>query len=155
MRNFNSSAELQQVMGGFFQHVVQKGLLENDPVVSKPAKSLNETNLVVHFALKNPDLLIVIDTEEKPIHVSFGSENPKPPTAVFYVSALDGHKFWLGDLNIPNALLRKRVVLKGPVHRLLKILPVARQCFTIYKSYLAANGFTDFQLDKDKGEGEE
>ncbi len=155
MRNFNSSAELQQVMGGFFQHVVQKGLLENDPVVSKPAKSLNETNLVVHFALKNPDLLIVIDTEQKPIHVSFGSENPKPPTAVFYVSALDGHKFWIGDLNIPNALLRKKVVLKGPVHRLLKILPIAKQCFPIYRSYLAANGFADFQLDKDKGEGEE
>ena len=152
MRNFNSSAELQQVLGGFFQHVVQKGLVENDPVVSKPAKSLNDTNLIVHFALKDPNLLIVIDTEQKPIHVSFGNENPKPPTAVFYVSALDGHKFWLGDLNIPNALLRKKVVLKGPVHRLLKILPVARQCFSIYKNYLAVNGYTDFQLDKEKGE---
>ena len=143
------------MLGGFFQHVVQKGLVENDPVVSKPAKALNETNLIVHFALKDPNLLIIIDCEEKPIRVGFGNEITKSPTATFYVSALDGHRFWLGDLNIPNALLRKRVILKGPVHRLLKVLPIARQCFPIYKKYLADNGFTDFQLDKDKGEGED
>ena len=45
--------------------------MENDPVVAKPAKSLNDTNLIVHFALKDPNLLIVIDTEEKPIKISF------------------------------------------------------------------------------------
>ncbi|MBN2078061.1 MAG: hypothetical protein JW838_03790 [Spirochaetes bacterium] len=154
MRNFNSAEELKQVLGGFFQHVVRKGLVEDDPVVGPPARDLNDTNLVVHFAMRDPDLLIIIDCEERPIRVGFGDEIPKTPTATFYVTALDGHRFWLGDLNIPNALLRKRVVLKGPVNRLLKVLPIARRCFPIYRNYLAENGHADFQLDREKGEGE-
>ena len=154
MRNFNSSEELKLVLGGFFQYFA-KAFQDGDPVISKPGKALNDTNLVVHFDLKDPKLLIIIDCDAKPIRIGFGDEILKPPTATFLVSALDGHRFWLGDLNIPNALLRKNVVLKGPVHRLLKVLPIARKCFPIYKKYLADNGFTDFQLDKDKGEGED
>ena len=148
MKEFESAEELQEVLGGFFTDFVER-MKVGDSEVMKPGKALNDTNLIVHFELKNPDLRIVIDCEEKPIKVSFGEENPKSPTAVFYVDAIDGHLFWLGGLNLPNALIKKKVVLKGPVHRLLKVLPIAKTVFPIYGQYLIDKGFEAYRLDKD------
>lgn len=147
MKKFESSEELKEVLGGFFVDFTRR-MKEGDPAVEKPGNQLNATNLVVHFILKDPELKISIDCEEKPIRVGFGNENPKPPTAVFYVSAEDGHKFWLGGLNLPNALIRKKVVLKGPVHRLLKVLPAAKKVFPIYDQYLIDRGYEQFRLGK-------
>lgn len=147
MKKFESTEELKEVLGGFFIDFSRR-MEERDPVVEKPGKELNDTRLVVHFELKDPDLRIIIDCEEEPIQVSFNDENPKQPTAVFYVSAEDGHRFWLGGLNLPNALIKKRVVLKGPVHRMLKVLPAAKTVFPIYDRYLVDHGYDAYRLDE-------
>lgn len=145
MDNFASSEELKNVLGGFFVEFVER-YSEGISEYAKPGKALNDTNLVVHFDLKDPNLLIVIDCEQKPINVSFDGENPKSPTAVFYVSAENGHKFWLGGLNIPNALVKKQVVLKGPVRRLLKVIPITKQVYPLYDRYLVEHGYDRFRL---------
>jgi hypothetical protein len=149
MKEFESAEELQEVLGGFFIDFVER-MKVGDSAVMKPGKALNDTNLIVHFELKNPDLRIVIDCEEKPIEISFGEKNPKLPTAVFYVDAINGHLFWLGGLNLPNALIKKNVVLKGPIHRMLKVLPIAKTVFPLYDQYLVDKGFEAYRLDKDK-----
>lgn len=146
MRDFETSEELRDVLGGFFEYFVER-MKEGDHAFLEPGEALNDTNLVVHFELKDPDLRIVIDCEEKPIAVSFGDDNPKPPVATFYVSADAGHRFWLGGLNLPNALIKKQVVLKGPVHRLLKLLPITKKVYPLYDRYLVEKGYDDFRLD--------
>ena len=143
MKQFESSDELKKVLGGFFLDFVKR-MKEGDPVIAEPGKSLNDLNFVVHLLLSDPPLKIVIDCEEKPMKVSFGDENPKPATATFFVSATNGHRFWLGALNLPNALIKKEVVLKGPVYRMLKVLPAARKAFPIYIKYLKDHGLEDF-----------
>lgn len=151
MKRFESSEQLKKVLGGFFEDF-SKRMQTGDPAVMGPAQDLNATRLVVHFELKDPDLRIVIDCEEKPIHISYGSENPKPPTAVFYVSADAGHRFWLGGLNLPNALLKKQVVLKGPVGRLLKVLPITKKVYPLYDQFLVDHGHDQFRLQSGHAE---
>jgi hypothetical protein len=143
MKEFESSEQLKEVLGDFFVHFVDR-MNAGDPAFKEPGRALNNTGLVVHFVLRDPDLKIVIDCEERPIEVSFGDESPKAPTATFLVSAETGHKFWLGELNLPNALIKKQVVLKGPVARLLKVLPVTKKVYPLYRQYLIDNGFEEF-----------
>lgn len=145
MKKFESSGQLKEVLGGFFEDF-SKRTQQGDPAVIGPGEALNATKLVVHFELRDPDLRIVIDCDETPIHVSYGDENPKAPTAVFYVSAEAGHRFWLGGLNLPNALIRKQVVLKGPVGRLLKVLPITKKVYPLYDQFLLDHGYDEFRL---------
>jgi hypothetical protein len=149
MKQFESSEQLKEVLGGFFLEFVDR-MKAGDPAFVGPGEALNNTNLVVHFDLKDPELLIVIDCEQKPIGVSFGKENPKAPTATFYVSAENGHKFWCGALNLPNALIRKQVILKGPVSRLLRVVPITRRVYPLYLGYLTDHNYQEFIPEKKK-----
>lgn len=146
MKRFESSEQLQEVLGNFFLEFVDR-MNAGDPAFVGPGEALNATGLVVHFDLRDPELRIVIDCDAKPIEVSFGEENPKAPTATFTVSAENGHRFWLGKLNLPNALIKKQVVMKGPTSRLLKVLPITRKVYPLYKGYLVEHGFQEFMPD--------
>jgi hypothetical protein len=143
MQDFESSEQLKEILGGFFIHFVDM-MTAGDPDYAEVGKALNDTGLVVHFVLRDPNLKIVIDCEEKPIVVSFGDESPKAPTASFSLVAENGHKFWLGEFNLPNALVRKQVVMKGPVARMLKVVPITRKVYPLYRQYLIDNGFEEF-----------
>jgi len=143
MKEFESPAQVEEVLGGFFLHFVDR-MKAQDPAFLVPGNALNDTGLIVHFVLRDPDFKIVIDCEARPIEVSFGDENPKAPTATFLVTAENGHRFWLGELNLPNALIKKQVVMKGPVARLLKVLPVTKKVYPLYRQYLLDNGFEEW-----------
>jgi len=56
------------------------------------------------------------------------------------MSADDGHKFWLGELNIPMAMARGKVKVGGPVGKLLRLLPAMQPAFTIYRTFLQERG---------------
>lgn len=143
MQKFETSGQVEEVLGNFFVYFVERMKAE-DPAYLEPGRALNATGLVVHFVLKDPDFKIVIDCEARPIEVSFGDDNPKAPTATFFVSADNGHKFWLGELNLPNALIKKQVVMKGPVARLLKVLPVTKKVYPLYRQYLLDHGLEEW-----------
>lgn len=146
MKQFESSEQVKDVLGNFFLEFVDK-MKAADPAFVGPGKALNATGLVVHFNLRDPELRIVIDCDAKPIEVSFGDENPKAPTATFAVSAENGHRFWCGNLNLPNALIKKQVVMKGPTSRLLRVLPITRKVYPLYKNYLVEHGYEDYLPD--------
>jgi putative sterol carrier protein len=60
-----------------------------------------------------------------------------------FMSADDGHKFWLGELNIPMAMARKKIKIDGSVGVLLKLLPAMQPAFGMYRAYLDERGFKE------------
>ena len=56
------------------------------------------------------------------------------------MSSDDGHKFWLGELNIPMAMARRKVKVEGPVGKLLKLLPAMQPAFAMYRTFLTERG---------------
>jgi putative sterol carrier protein len=60
-----------------------------------------------------------------------------------FMSADDAHKFWLGELNIPMSLARRRVKVEGPIGKLLKMLPALQPAFAKYRTYLEERGMAD------------
>ena len=59
------------------------------------------------------------------------------------MAADDGHKFWLGKLNMTIAMAKGQVKAKGPVSKMMKLLPAMRPAFPRYTDFLKANGRTD------------
>ena len=47
-----------------------------------------------------------------------------------------GNKFWLGHVNLAVAMARGQVRAKGPVPRILKLIPVAKSLYPRYERML-------------------
>jgi putative sterol carrier protein len=59
------------------------------------------------------------------------------------MAADDGHRFWLGKLNMTAAMARGRVRVKGSVPKMLKLMPLAKPLRSRYEKILADEGRSD------------
>jgi hypothetical protein len=59
------------------------------------------------------------------------------------MTADTGNKFWLGKVNLSVAMARGTVRAKGPVPKLLKLIPAAKELFPEYEKMLTENGRDD------------
>jgi hypothetical protein len=53
------------------------------------------------------------------------------------------HRFWLGNVNVTVALARGQIKAKGPVAKILKLVPLTKPIFPRYKAELEAQGRQD------------
>ena len=62
---------------------------------------------------------------------------------VMTMEADTAHKFWLGKINVTVALARGQMKAKGPVAKILKLVPLVKPVFPRYKAQLEAEGRED------------
>ena len=53
------------------------------------------------------------------------------------------HRFWLGKVNVTVALARGQMKAKGPVAKILKLVPLVKPVFPRYRQQLADAGRQD------------
>jgi hypothetical protein len=56
------------------------------------------------------------------------------------------HKFWFGKVNLTRALTRRQVVAKGPIPKILRLLPAIKPTYTLYPKYLDENGYGEYNI---------
>ena len=124
---FKSSEELQKILGGFFN------VLINDKELGP---KFSASKLILRFNYTSPELSITADCSKTPIELKFNDKALKPEVEMT-MSADIAHKFWLGEVNLVMAIARRQMVVKGPIPRVLKLLPVIKPAYKMYKTYLA------------------
>jgi putative sterol carrier protein len=65
------------------------------------------------------------------------------PDVVMSMAADTAHKFWLGQVNVTVAMARGQIKAKGPVAKILKLVPLTKPVFPRYKAQLEKQGRTD------------
>ncbi len=136
MPYFKDSAELQKVLGGFFN-----SLVSNPTIGGK----LKESKLVIQFAYTDPSLKITIDCTQDPVAVLFNDETRKPEVEMS-MKADVAHRFWFGKVNLLAALTRREMVAKGPIPKVLKLLPVIKPAYDLYPKYLEEQGLQNLLI---------
>ena len=53
------------------------------------------------------------------------------------------HRFWLGKVNVTIAIARGQIRTKGPVAKILKLVPLVKPVFPRYRAQLEAAGRAD------------
>jgi hypothetical protein len=53
------------------------------------------------------------------------------------------HRFWLGKVNVTVALARGQISARGPVAKILKLVPLVKPVQARYESQLEAAGRSD------------
>ncbi len=53
------------------------------------------------------------------------------------------HRFWLGKVNLMVALTKGDIKAKGPIPKIMKLLPIIRDAYAIYKDFLKEEGLEE------------
>jgi len=133
---FESSEKFEEVLGGFFR------LVSTTPSI---AEKLLASNLVIRFNYSDPDVVLVIDCSGDEIDIRPGDTDTKAEVEMSMSSDI-AHKFWFGKVNLMAALTRRQMVAKGPVPKILKLLPAIKPSYAIYPQYLEENGYSQYNI---------
>lgn len=132
---FSSQQEAEQVLSEFLEHIT------SDPEL-RPKFVAAATSFRANY--HDPDCFVSLVTTVDPPAVKTGDDAKAEEVDVnMFMSADDGHKFWLGQLNLPMALARKKVRVEGQIPKLLKLLPAMQPAFGMYRTFLKERGMED------------
>ncbi len=144
MSYFKDSQECDQILGGFFRKM-SEGVAGKDPVLLEIQRKMAEMGLIVKFVWREPVLSLTLDFTKDPFGV-YANDETINPTATFTLTADNGHKFWHGQINLAKALTTKTIVARGPIPKILKLLPVIEPLYKKYPAYLKEIGRADLAL---------
>ena len=144
MAVFKDAAEMEEVMGGFFGKV-SKMAAEGDPTMKSVYDALAKIDLIVKFVWKDPVLTLTLYATTDPLDVLV-NDNSRNPVATFTLNGDTAHEFWHGKVNLAKALTTKKIVAKGPIPKILKLMPSIKPLYEAYPQYLNEIGRTDLAL---------
>ena len=134
MAYFKDADEVYATIGKLFQE------LTVDPELSP---KFRKANTIVQYQYRNPESQITVKMiEGEDGNVDCG-ETSMEPEVVMTMDADTAHRFWLGKVNVTVALARGQMKAKGPVAKILKLVPLVKPVFPRYRAMLEEKGRTD------------
>jgi len=131
---FRDEAEVYEYIGGLLQSIVGDEEL---------ATRFQRANTVMQYQYSDPDARItvkLIDGEDP--RVDLGPTELEPEV-VMTMTADVAHRFWLGEVNVTVALARGQMRAKGPVAKILRLVPAVKPVFPRYRAMLEEAGRED------------
>lgn len=107
------------------------------------APKFRKANSIVQFRYRNPESQITVKAIEGQDGQVDCGETSMTPDIVMSMDADTAHKYWLGKVNVTVALARGQMKAKGPVAKILKMVPIAKPVFPMYRRQLEEAGRAD------------
>ena len=134
MAYFKDEQEVYEYIGKLFAN-----LADDDELGPKFRKA----NTIVQYQYRNPESQITVKMlDGQDGQVDLGPTELEPEV-VMTMEADTAHRFWLGKINVTVALARGQMKAKGPVAKILKLVPLVKPVFPRYKAQLEAEGRED------------
>ena len=127
MAYFKDADEVYRYIGRLFEQ-----LAEDEELAPKFRKA----NTIVQYQYRDPESQItvkLIDGENGQVDCGQTSMEPE---VVMTMDADTAHRFWLGKVNVTVALARGQMKAKGPVAKILKLVPLTKPIFPRYRALL-------------------
>jgi putative sterol carrier protein len=124
---FKDADDVYRYIGKLFED-----LAEDEELAPKFRKA----NTIVQYQYREPESTITVKLiEGEDGQVDLG-ETTMEPEVVMSMEADTAHKFWLGKVNVTVALARGQMKAKGPVAKILKLVPLVKPVFPRYRAML-------------------
>jgi putative sterol carrier protein len=131
---FKDASEVYATLGRLFVDIAEDEEL---------ASQFRKANTIVRYEYTEPEATITVRLQEgQPNDVDFGDSDMEPEV-VMSMEADTAHRFWLGQVNVTVALARGQMKAKGPVAKILRLVPLAKPIFPRYVAQLEAQGRAD------------
>jgi len=127
---FTDTEHMYKILGQLFNKLLE------DEVVSQ---KFNDEDINVKFVINDPDGEIwLLHGEGKPELVLGDSD--AEPTVTMWLAGDDCHNFWLQKLKLPVALAKRKVKAKGPMTKILGLLPLLKPAYEAYPAICEEHG---------------
>jgi putative sterol carrier protein len=131
---FKDEQEVYQFIGKLFQD-----LADDDELGPRFRKA----DTIVRYQYSNPESQITVKMKDgEDGQVDLGPSD-LDAEIVMVMEADTAHKFWLGKVNVTMALARGQMKAKGPVAKILKLVPLVKPVFPRYQKMLEEAGRED------------
>jgi hypothetical protein len=131
---FASEEDVYAHLGRLFEEMVA------DPELGP---QFQRADTIVQYRYREPDSTITVDIREGVEPRTHLGATDLEPEVVMSMDADTAHRFFLGQVNVTVALARGQIKAKGPVAKILKLVPLVKPVFPRYKAQLEAEGRTD------------
>ena len=116
------------------------------------APKIRDSHLVIQFRYDEPSAVVTINAAAPPTQESsyfdvlWGNDTGLKPDVEMSMKADIAHQFWHGKVNLMAALARRQIVAKGPIPKILKLLPAVAPMYEMYPQILQDLGRDDLIL---------
>ena len=116
------------------------------------ATEIKASGLNIQFRYHDPDAVATILAGRVPTQagalfdVVWGEQAAFQPDVEMSMNADVAHQFWQGKVNLMAALARRQIVAKGPIPKILKLLPAVAPMYEMYPQILREIGRSDLVL---------
>jgi hypothetical protein len=118
-------------------------LFEDMCVDEELARQCQRADTIVQYRYHEPDAVITVDLRcDTDPCVLFGDCDLEPEV-VMSMAADTAHRFFLGHVNVTVALARGEIKARGPVAKILKLVPLVKPFFPRYLALLEGVGRGD------------
>lgn len=143
MGYFKDQAELREILGALYDRV------KSDAQV---APKICEGKIVIQFRYDDPAGVVTINAAKPPtdhgsyFDVLWGDDTGLKPDIEMSMKADVAHQFWHGKVNLMTALTRRQIIAKGPIPKILRLLPAVAPVYEMYPRLLRELGREDLVL---------
>jgi hypothetical protein len=131
---FQTADELYRYLGRLLED------MSKDPELGP---RFRRANTIVQYRTTNPDAVVttkLLDGQDG--QVDLGETTLEPEVELLMEGDL-AHRFWLGLVSPTKEIARGNLKAKGPVAKILKLVPLAQPGFDLYIERLRAEGRED------------
>ena len=119
---FESTEKMHEILGGLFE------MLTEDKEI---AQQFNAEDINLVFYINDPEGQIWLLKGDPEPSVATGSSDAEPDIEM-WISGDDCHAFWLQNVTLPVLLAKRKVKAKGPMAKVLGLLPLLQPAYDAY-----------------------
>jgi putative sterol carrier protein len=134
MPYFKDDQEVYRYIGKLFEDLSQDDEL---------APKFRKANTIVQYQYRDPESQITVRLQEGEDGQVDCGETTMEPEVVMTMDADTAHRFWLGKVNVTVALARGQMKARGPVAKILKLVPLTKPVFPRYRALLEEDSRED------------
>jgi hypothetical protein len=127
MPYFSNADEVYNYIGGVFRAAAEH------PEIG-PKMAAANVNLQIYYS--EPESKITIHFTEPKLTVEDGGDDPNADVKLFMTADI-ADKYWRGEYNLSVGLAKGQVKAKGPVNKILKLVPLTKPLFPMYRERVA------------------
>ena len=134
MGHFKDEEDVYAFVGRVFQELAEDQEL---------SEKLQRADTTVQYRMREPQAVITCELRPgRDVRVDLGPSD-LDPEVVMSLEADTANRFWLGKVQVTVALAQGEIVAKGPVAKILRLIPLVEHAFPRYREMIEQAGRTD------------
>jgi len=137
MSYFNDAADVEHFIGGIFTECL------TDPELGP---KFAETGTVLKLTLTEPEASVLVDCGNNKVYTGAAVVGAPDSNVEMFMTSDVAHQYWLGQVNVSVALAKGMMRAKGPVPRILKLVPLTKHVFPRYQRMIEDSGRLELKV---------